>query len=182
MRHRTNDPAVLSTCLSLACLLLISNRFPQGGSVSHVITFLIRNVRLGTELRLNRHLKDLKAEDLQASGGLTVHAFVSFCDVKFPTYPACAPAATCFVRWNGCMLIVLSTVSGMHTSVKTTSSWLCRASAQLWFRHTQGDQTTETLPYTALQPICACIEMTCALDSWAAKGTTVLLDKPLQMM
>jgi hypothetical protein len=103
-------------CLSLVCLLLISHRFLQGGSVSHVFTFLIRNVRLGTELRLNRHLKDLKAEDLQASGGLTVHAFVSFCDVKFPTYPACAPAATCFVWWNGCMLIVLSTVSGMRQS------------------------------------------------------------------
>jgi hypothetical protein len=131
-------------CLVEALALKHGNAM-QSGSAKDVFVFVIRSVRLGNEIRLKRHLKDLKLEDSQASGGLDVHAFISFCGVKFPSYAA--------------------------------------ASARAWFMlNGEADQNAIVLPYAALQPICACIELLCAIDSWAAKGTQVLADKHLQML
>lgn len=58
-------------------------RVVQAASAAGMFTFLIRNIRVGNDVRFTRLLQHMKVRDIQATGGLTKAGFLSLCQMLF---------------------------------------------------------------------------------------------------
>jgi hypothetical protein len=63
----------------------------QPASTVGMFIFLIRNLRVGNDIRFTRLLHHMKVRDIQATGGLTKQGFLSLCHTLFSNCKMCVP-------------------------------------------------------------------------------------------